>query len=106
LIKEEGQEYEGAKQDYDKAIKLNPKDAAAFYGRANCKAELGDPGAGISDLDEAIQIDPKISAYHKLKGNFNYDLGNKNEACADWQKAVELGDAKAKFSIDQYCKKK
>ncbi|MFM8744117.1 MAG: tetratricopeptide repeat protein, partial [Cytophagales bacterium] len=106
LIKEEGQEYEAAKQDYDKAIRLNPKDAAAFYGRANCKAELGDPGAGIADLDDAIEIDGKNSSYYKLRGNFNYELGNKDAACADWKKAFELGDAKAKFSVDQYCGKK
>ncbi|MFM8833045.1 MAG: tetratricopeptide repeat protein [Cytophagales bacterium] len=105
-FKEEGQEYEAAKQDYDKAIRLNPKDAAAFYGRANCKAELGDPGAGIADLDDAIEIDGKNSSYYKLRGNFNYELGNKDAACADWKKAFELGDAKAKFSVDQYCGKK
>ncbi|MFN8886722.1 MAG: hypothetical protein ACK5WF_04620, partial [Cyclobacteriaceae bacterium] len=77
---------------------------AAYYGRANCKAELGDIGAGIADLDEAILINPKEVSYVKQRGNFHYQLGNKNEACADWKKAVELGDAKAKFSIDQYCK--
>jgi tetratricopeptide (TPR) repeat protein len=106
LIKEENGDFESAKTDYDKAIKLNPKDASAFYGRAACKAELGDYGAGISDLDDAIAIKPKDASYHKQRGNFNYQLGNKNEACADWKKALELGDAKAKFSIDQYCNKK
>ena len=106
LIKEENGEFESAKSDYDKAISINPKDASAFYGRANCQAELGDSGAGISDLDEAIALNPKNASYYKQRGNFYYQLEKKDEACKDWSKALELGDAKAKFSIDQYCKRK
>ena len=106
LIKEENGEFESAKSDYDKAININPKDASAFYGRANCQAELGDSGAGISDLDEAIALNPKNASYYKQRGNFYYQLEKKDEACKNWSKALELGDAKAKFSIDQYCKRK
>ena len=73
---------------------------------ANCKAEMDDIGAGISDLDDAIRIEPKNASYYKLRGNFYYQLNETDKACFDWRKAVEFGDSKARFQIDQYCKKK
>lgn len=84
---------------------INPDDGVAYYNRANCKAELGDPGAAISDLDEAIRVEPKNASYYKMRGNLYYQLQQKDKACFDWRKAVELGDAKARYQIDQYCRK-
>ena len=97
-------DFEGALLDYNKVIHLSKEDAMAYYNRANCRAELGDPGAGISDLDEAIRIEPKNASYYKQRGNFYYQIEQKDKACFDWRRAVEFGDAKARFQIDQYCK--
>ena len=101
----EGGAFDDALHSYSRGIKLNPKDAAAFYGRANCKAESGDYGAAIADLDEAINLNSKEASYFKQRGNFYYRLSDRDKACFDWRKAVELGDAKARFQLDQYCKR-
>src|SRR5690606_32156287 len=91
--------------DYNQVLMANPGDAVAYYNRANCRAGLDDHGAGISDLDEAIKLEPKNASYYKQRGNFYYQIQQRDKACFDWRKAVELGDAKARFQLDQYCKK-
>ena len=39
IAKTELKDYEGAIQEYTKAIELNPQDAEAYFGRGNAKAE-------------------------------------------------------------------
>lgn len=56
-------------------------------------------------MAEAMNLELKIASCDKQRRNFYYQLTEKEKACDDWAKKVELGDAKAKFSIDQYCKK-
>jgi hypothetical protein len=65
---------------------------------------MDDFGAAIADMDEAIELDGKNAAYYKQRGNFHYQLKDKDKACGDWKQAVQLGDVKAKYSVDQYCK--
>ncbi|MCU0356814.1 MAG: tetratricopeptide repeat protein [Cyclobacteriaceae bacterium] len=106
VIKEEQKDYEGAWFDYSRVILLDPNDAMAFYNRANCKAGMNDFGAGITDLDEAIRLDPKNASFYKQRGNLYYRMEEKDKACFDWRKAAEFGDAKARFQVEEYCKKK
>ena len=105
VIKEEIGDVGAAVLDYTQAIKLNPKDALAYYGRGNGKAKKGNLSEALADLDEAISLDGTNAAFFKSRGNVYYQLKNKDKACFDWRKAVEYGDEKARFSIDQYCKK-
>ncbi|MFZ1809483.1 MAG: tetratricopeptide repeat protein [Cyclobacteriaceae bacterium] len=106
VIKEELKDFGAAVLDYNKAISLNPGDAAAYFGRGNSKALKGDTAAAIHDLDKAIDLDSDNATYYKVRANFHYQLKNKDKACFDWRKAVEFGDQKARFSIDQYCNNK
>jgi len=65
---------------------------------------MDDFGAALADMDDAIELDGKKASYFKQRGNFHYQLKDKDKACADWNKAVQLGDTKAKYSVDQYRK--
>jgi len=66
-------DYQGALADYNKAIQIDPKDAAAYYNRGNVNLVLKD-----------------AAAYYN-RGNVNLVLGDQQGACADYKKAASLG---------------
>ena len=47
---------QGAMQDYNIAIELNPQLAGAFYNRAFAKGKLGDKEGNVSDLNKAGEL--------------------------------------------------
>ena len=51
-------DYQGAIEDYDKAIELDPNYAKAYNNRGAAKGNLGDNQGAIKDYDKAIEIDP------------------------------------------------
>ncbi|WP_310481974.1 tetratricopeptide repeat protein [Chamaesiphon sp. VAR_48_metabat_403] len=54
-----------AQLSFDRAIKLNPNLAEAYYNRGAVRYELGDKHGTISDLDRAIEINPNLAeAYY------------------------------------------
>ncbi|MFN9534925.1 MAG: tetratricopeptide repeat protein, partial [Pseudanabaena sp.] len=68
-------DYKGSISDYSEAVRLNPRDAQAYYLRAGVNFLLGDSYGAISDYTEAILIEPKISAFHKARGDVKEELG-------------------------------
>jgi tetratricopeptide (TPR) repeat protein len=51
-------EHDHAIDDYNKAIEINPKDAAAYYNRGNAYEKKGDKARAIADFSKAIEINP------------------------------------------------
>lgn len=95
---------EGAIQDFNRAIDLNPDYGEAYTNRGAEKDEMGDYSGAILDYDKAIQIDPNDTIAWFNRGNSCFNLGLVEDACADWRKAYELGDESAKERLDKYCK--
>jgi tetratricopeptide (TPR) repeat protein len=56
-----GKAFSAAIDDYNSALKLNPKLAASLYGRGQAKRSSGDVSGGDADIAAALAIDPKIS---------------------------------------------
>src|SRR5262249_20392762 len=52
-------EYERAISDYDTAIRLDPKNAKAFYGRACARVRRDEDSKALADFTETIKLDPK-----------------------------------------------
>lgn len=70
--------YDRALADYDEAIRLNPKDANAFYNRGVTHAMKYDNDRAIADYDEAIRLNPKDAKAFNNRGfayavKFNYN---------------------------------
>jgi tetratricopeptide (TPR) repeat protein len=61
------QQYAKAIDDYDAALRQNPKDAWSFYGRGLAKVKQGDT-TGNADMDAAKAIQPKIAAGFESRG--------------------------------------
>ena len=71
---------EGALQDFDEAIRLNPDLAMAFSNRSNIRGEQGDLEGAMRDCDEAIRIQPDCVAFNN-RGNARRAKGDL-ERCA------------------------
>jgi tetratricopeptide (TPR) repeat protein len=53
-------QYIRAIQDYDEAIRLDPKYAEAFYNRGIAKRHSGDVTGGNADTARAKQLNPHL----------------------------------------------
>jgi tetratricopeptide (TPR) repeat protein len=79
-----------APADYDAAIRIDPKHAAAYSNRGNSYAALGRHAEALDDYDAAIRIDPKLAAAYANRGNTYKDLGRHAEALADYSEAIRV----------------
>lgn len=104
---------------YDKAIKLNPTVAQAYYNRGVSKSNNMDFEAAIKDFDSAIELNPKYTEAYTARGNAkinnftakgNLKPGSEQaqSACDDLNKAISLGDKSVETEdmILLYCKRK
>ena len=93
----DGEKYRNPKKAIEylnKAIKLQPDFAQAFYNRGNAYYGLGMYHRAIKDYNETIRLKPKdVDAYHN-RGNAYFIQGNKKQGCLDAQQACTLGDCK------------
>ncbi len=51
-------DYQGAINDYEKAIKLKPEYAEAWYGKAICESILSKYDDALTDFNKAAELDP------------------------------------------------
>jgi len=82
-----------------KAIKINPKSAAALLNAGLVLAALEGPAAALPYLDRALKISPNDPLAHNNRGNALWRLGRHEEALVSLEKALALapdyGDALA-----------
>jgi tetratricopeptide (TPR) repeat protein len=86
----EEKDYSTALTDFTEAIRLHPKDAAAYYNRGTAFSQTGDYNRAIADFTDAILLDPELlHAYH----NRGYARAARKEyelAIGDYSKAILL----------------
>ena len=93
--------YNGAIEDYNKSINLNPN-IIAFNNRGISKNNVEDYYGAILDYNKAIEMDSSYADAYANRGVSKYYIENKKGACDDWSKAIELGFDNAKqWVIDQ-----
>lgn len=87
--------YQGAIEDFNKALQLNPKLIEGYCNRGLARIGLGDIEAAIGDFNLALGIDPNhADAYHK-RGNAYAQKGNLQRAVVDFDQAVRLDSKNA-----------
>lgn len=76
---------------YNKALKLKPDYADAFYNRGLTYFYLKNYQAALNDYDAAIRYSPNLAvAWHNRAGT-NFTVGRYREALSDARKARDLG---------------
>ena len=89
------EDYQGALQDYNKAIELdsiksNAGLAMLYANRCIAKYYLKDNQGVIQDCDKAIELDPSSSVAYTTRGLAKSALWNYEWAIQDYNKAIEL----------------
>jgi tetratricopeptide (TPR) repeat protein len=83
-------QFSQAISDLTKAIKLNPRYAAAYSNRGAAYDSLGQYTEAISDCAKAIELNPKDAEAYSNRGAVYHSLGQYTEAISDLTKAIEL----------------
>ena len=99
--------YDEAIEDVNKAIKLYPEFAEAYYNRANLMAISGDLPAAYEDYTRAIELDPELGEAYYNRGLVQIFMKDTRKGCMDLSKAGELGitaayDLLREFRIAEY----
>ena len=92
-LKYELDDFIGALDDLNKAIKICPKHALYYRSRADAKYELEDYEGAINDLNKFLNIDldkEDLDLAYYLKAKCNYEMGNIKKAIKDISKSINL----------------
>jgi tetratricopeptide (TPR) repeat protein len=82
---------ERAIRDYDEAIRIDPKFAAALNNRADGYLKLGKPKQGVADIDRALALEPEYPIYNITRGQIGQTLGDRDGAMHDHAAAMAFG---------------
>jgi lipoprotein NlpI/uncharacterized protein YecT (DUF1311 family) len=82
--------YDAAIADFDRAIKLDPKNAGALCARGDVKQAKGDWDGAIADYNRCIELEPTNDEAYDSRGIANQAKGNNDLAIADYTHAIEL----------------
>ena len=82
--------YEGAIEDYTRALYINPMFLYAYNKRGLCKVELGYYEEAIDDYAKATAINPNFTYAHYNKSIPKNNLGDYEGAIADCDVAIML----------------
>ena len=74
----------------DEALRLNPKDAAAYYHRGLTWYFKRDYDLAIADYNRAIELDPKDAKAYYPRGRAWLMKGDTDRSIADYNRAIEL----------------
>jgi tetratricopeptide (TPR) repeat protein len=94
--------FELALNDYNKAIELEPLDAAYRFNRAFLYQDNGKNREAIDDYDVVIKLEPDNCIAITNRGEAHYALGEKNKALADFRRAEEFNYKEAIKNLAEY----
>jgi tetratricopeptide (TPR) repeat protein len=80
----------GAIKEFDRALTIAPKSAAAQFWRGACQLIIGNSAKAIADLTAAIKLTPKRADAYMYRSSAHAKLGNRDQAIADANMAISL----------------
>ncbi len=96
--------YDEAVSDLNKAIKLYPEFAVAYYNRANLHALSGMLPEAYDDYTRAIELNPNFAEAYYNRGLIQVFMKDTRKGYLDISKAGELGIEQAYQILRQYAK--
>ena len=86
----ENKDYDHAVDDFNEAVRLNPKDTIGYDGRGLAYVSKNDYDRGIADFNKAMQIDPKFKWAYSNRGRVYRIKGDYDRAIADYGQALQI----------------
>ena len=86
-------DFEGAIEDFTKAIELDSDYAVSYNNRGSVYSAEGKFGSAIKDYDKALALKPKYVDAYNNRGKAYDDAGSYDQAIKDINKAIELNPA-------------
>ncbi len=96
--------FKQAIDDINKAIELEPKNAAFWVEKGGVHLRTNQLDEAIKALQQAIALDPKNAAAYRMLGYSQIQKKDKQEGLKNLTKAKELGDTVAEGLIKRYGK--
>lgn len=105
LVKGALKDLNGAMDDLNHALELNPRSKEAYLNRGVTNAGLNKINNSIYDFTQSILLDQEYADAYRNRGLTYSFLGKRDQACRDWARAVELGQAEVQSWINETCQK-
>jgi tetratricopeptide (TPR) repeat protein len=104
VLAAENKDYDLSLKEFAEALKQNPKNIFALYGRATVYYELGNKAGALADLTKLLQIDNKDEKALYLKAVINDQLGRYEDAIKDYQALLKLKPNSDLYNLNiAYC---
>ena len=83
-------DYDAALNDFDEAVRLDPRHVEGYDYRASVWKNKGNFDRAIADLDMAIRLDPTYAAAYYRRGEIHQEKGDIAKARADYNSALAV----------------
>lgn len=93
------EDYSGAVEDLNKAIKIEPENSMVYYLRGAARIQLNDYFGALLDLNKAIEINSNIPIYYLTRGSSYFLLQDYTNAINDLNVAIESGQLKYLYTM-------
>jgi tetratricopeptide (TPR) repeat protein len=84
--------HRSAKEYFDAAIRISPKSAEAYFGRAYYYQQVGEFQKALFDYRKVIDIDPSNDKSYYNVGIINFDAGRYEEALRSWDICIQMNN--------------
>ena len=93
---------DAAYRNFNRAIKLNARDGAAYEGLARVWRDWGVPELALGDAHRAVYHAPQLASARNTFGTVMQALGHFNEARAAYEQASRL-EPQAAYAVNNLC---
>ncbi|MFT5367290.1 MAG: tetratricopeptide (TPR) repeat protein [Candidatus Latescibacterota bacterium] len=93
--------FDPAKEAFDRALALNPKNADVFNGKGVIETKQRNYQTAIELFEKALAFDPNNAGFYLNKAIVYHLMGRKNDANIAYQKAISL-DNSVKGQLDNF----
>ena len=83
-------DYDLAIAEFDRAIRQDPGNAAAYFGRGRGYLRKGDNSRAVADYSEALRLNPNDVISFSNRGRAYARMGDYDNAVADFESALQI----------------
>jgi tetratricopeptide (TPR) repeat protein len=86
----QSKDIDGALDDLNKAVSLNPKEGEIYAARAVARLQKRDSDGALADYEKALELKPSLPSAFLGRGSFRFMKKDFDRALLDFSKAIEF----------------